>query len=64
MAIILFVDSVAADAIHGNSLTSVDDKGLINTGATDAEGDTVTIVGDGADGWYITSILGTWAKEA
>lgn len=54
----------AADAIMGNGLTSVDDKDLINTAATDAEGDSVTIEGDGADGWWITAINGTWAKEA
>lgn len=60
----LSIDPVAADAIMGNGLTSVDDKDLINTAATDAEGDSVTIVGDGADGWWITSINGTWAKEA
>ena len=53
----------AADAIMGNGLTSVDNKDLINTGATDAEGDSVTIVG-GTDGYWITAINGTWAKEA
>ncbi len=60
----LQIDPAAADAIMGNGLTSVDDKDLINTPATDAEGDAVTIVGDGADGWWIESIVGTWAKEA
>ena len=58
------IDPAAADAIMGNGLTSVDDKDLINTAATDAEGDSVTVVGDGADGWWITAINGTWAKEA
>lgn len=58
------VSPAAADAIHGNGLTSVDDKDLVNSAASDAEGDTVTIIGDGADGWWITSIVGTWAKEA
>jgi hypothetical protein len=58
------VSPAAADAIHGGGLTSVDDKDLINTAASDAEGDTVTIIGDGVDGWWITSIVGTWAKEA
>ncbi len=59
----LSIDPVTADAIMGNGLTSVDDKDLINTAATDAEGDSVTLVADGADGWWITSINGTWAKE-
>lgn len=53
---------VAADAIHRT--TSVDDKDLINTPATDVEGDSVTIVGDGVDGWWIESLFGIWAKES
>lgn len=60
----LSLSPVAADAIHGNGLTSVDNKDLINTAATDREGDFVTIVGDGVDGWFIVAINGTWAKEA
>lgn len=60
----LSISPNSADAIMGNGLTSADDKDLILTGATDAEGDCVTIVGDGIDGWYITSLIGTWSKEA
>ena len=60
----LSISPAAADAIHGGGLTSVDDKDLINTAATDAEGDSMTLVGDGIDGWWIESINGTWAKEA
>lgn len=59
----LQISPAAADAIMGAGLTSVDDKDLINTAATDAEGDSVTLVGDGVDGWWIESINGTWAKE-
>lgn len=58
------VDPAAADAIHGGGQASTDNKDLINTAATDAEGDMVTVVGDGADGWWITSIVGTWAEES
>lgn len=54
----------AADFITGNGLTAVDDKDLICSAATDRVGDTVTIVGDGEDGWFISSVIGTWAKEA
>lgn len=57
----LSVSPAAADAIH--YVTSVDDKDLINTKATAIEGDSVTIVGDGAEGWFVTAIKGTWAKE-
>jgi hypothetical protein len=54
----------ASDKIMANGITSADNKDLINTGATDAEGDTVTIEGDGVDGWYVTVMRGTWAREA
>ncbi|MEX2031634.1 MAG: hypothetical protein WEA81_02090 [Dehalococcoidia bacterium] len=60
----LSISPAAADAIHGNGLTSVDNKDLINTGATDREGDMVELVADGVDGWFIVSVNGTWAKEA
>ncbi len=60
----LSVSPAAADHIRGNGLTSVDDKDLINTGATDRLGDMVRIYCDGADGWVIDAIIGTWAKQA
>ncbi len=60
----LSISPAAADAIHGNGLTSVDDKDLILAGSGDREGDIVTIVGDGIDGWFITAVTGTWSKEA
>lgn len=60
----LSISPAAADHIRGNGLTSTDNKDLINTGATDRLGDSVTLYCDGADGWVITQIIGTWAKEA
>ena len=57
------ISPAAADAIHGGGQASTDDKDLINSGATDAEGDCVTIIGDGVDGWWITEVVGTWAEE-
>ncbi len=57
----LLISPQAADAIMGGGLTSVDDEDLKNTAATDAEGDMVTLEA-GPDGWWITSIFGTWAK--
>lgn len=59
----LSISPAAADHIRGNGLTSVDDKDLINSGATDRLGDSVRLYCDGADGWVIASIIGTWAKE-
>ena len=47
----------ASDNING----AADDTDLVNTGATDAVGDSVTVVGDGAAGWLTTSVVGTWA---
>lgn len=58
------VSPVAADKIMGNGFTSADNKAAINSGATDREGDAITVVGDGSDGWFIVSLTGTWAREA
>lgn len=60
----LQISPAAVDAIHGNGLTSVDDKDLILAVAADREGDAVELVGDGVDGWYIQSVTGTWSKQA
>jgi hypothetical protein len=60
------VTPAAADAIAGAALTSVDSQSAQNSGATDAEGDTLTVVCDAGDageqGWYITQKIGIWAK--
>lgn len=60
----LSVSPAAADQIAGNGFTLADNKDAINTGATDRAGDFLEIVGDGADGWYITGVIGIWAREA
>lgn len=60
----LSISPNASDNIRGAGLSATDNKDLINTGATDVIGDTATIVCDGADGWIIISLSGTWAKEA
>lgn len=56
------ISPASVDSIAGGGLTSVDDEDLINTAATDAEGDKATIIGDGDEGWWVDSIVGTWAK--
>lgn len=58
------ISPAAADAIAGGGTTAVDDKDLINSGVSDADGDTVQLVCDGVRGWYITDKIGTWAKQA
>lgn len=60
----LSISPAAADHIRGNGLTSVDNKDLINTGASDRLGDSVRLYCDGVDGWVIDAVIGTWAKEA
>jgi hypothetical protein len=63
-AVGISISPAAADKIQGVGLTAADDKDLINTKATAKKGDAVTLVGDGADGWFIQSMHGTWAREA
>lgn len=50
---------VAADKIIFGS--KADDADFVCSAATDAVGDCCTLVGDGVDGWIITSKVGTWA---
>lgn len=54
----------ASDKIMGCELTAADDKDLLNTEATSKVGDEVQLVADGADGWYITQLKGTWARQS
>lgn len=58
------ISPAAADKIYGAGITSADNKDLINTKVTAKKGDYVSIVGDGVDGWIITKIVGTFARQA
>jgi hypothetical protein len=60
----LSVSPNASDKIQGKGITAADNKDIINSGATDAIGDLLTVVCDGVDGYIITNMLGTWAREA
>jgi hypothetical protein len=53
----------AADKIMGNGFTAADDKDAICTASGDRVGDSITVVGDGSLGWYITAVTGTWDRE-
>ena len=53
------IANAAADSVA----SGVVDKDLINTKATANKGDRVTIVGDGAEGWYIVEGVGIWASQ-
>jgi len=54
----------AVDMIEGPGITAADDKDIINTKATARRGDHVIVVYGDANGWRISKIVGTWAREA
>jgi hypothetical protein len=58
----LSISPAAADAINEGSLN----KDLINDGATDVLGDSITVVGTGtaAQGWFTKDKIGTWSAES
>jgi hypothetical protein len=58
------VSPVSADKIIGNGFTAADNKDAICSAASDRIGDALTLVGDGVDGYFIESVVGTWAREA
>ena len=63
----LSISPNSADAVIGNGLSAVNNKDLINSGASDRLGDSVRIHNTGVAGtgaWVIDAIIGTWAKEA
>ena len=59
----LKIDPDAADSINGNGLTSVDGAYIVDAGSGDREGDLLSLLADGDDGWYIVGVSGTWTKE-
>lgn len=60
----LTISPAAADMILGPDITGADDKDLICTKATQVRGDFVQLgIGD-ADGYVVTRMRGTWAREA
>lgn len=63
-AVAVTISPNASDKIMGAGLTSADNKDLINTKATAKKGDYVILSGDGANGWFVTEMVGTWAREA
>jgi len=58
------IDPAAADMILGPDITGADNKDLICTKATQRRGDFVKIDLGDADGYVITEMRGTWAREA
>lgn len=58
------VDPAAADMILGPNITGADNKDLICTKATQRRGDFVTLDLGDADGYVVTELRGTWARQA
>jgi len=63
-AIAVTVSPAAADSILGPDITAADDKDLINTKATAKRGDFVQLDLGDADGYVVTALRGTWARQA
>lgn len=56
------VSPAALDKIMGNGFTSADNKDAINTNGR--YGDFIKLRGDGANGWVVAEVVGTWTREA
>lgn len=54
----------AADSIIGNGFTEAANKDAICSAASDRVGDSITLQSLGNGQWLITSVTGTWAREA
>jgi len=58
------VDPAAVDMIMGPDITGADNKDLILTKATQRRGDFVTLNSGDADGYAVSEMRGTWARQA
>jgi len=63
-AVAVTLSPAAADMILGPDITGADNKDLINTKATAKRGDYVVLDLGDADGYVVTELAGTWAREA
>jgi hypothetical protein len=53
----------SADMIEGPDITAADDKSMFNTKATARRGDYIDLEYGDSNGWTITRMSGTWARE-
>ena len=60
----LSVSPNANDMIEGPGITAANDKDIVNTKATAQRGDFIELGNGDADGWSITRMRGTWARQA
>lgn len=63
-AVALTISPNANDKIMGPDIAGTDNKDQVNTKTTAIHGDYMVLVGDGADGWWIEEMRGTWAEES
>lgn len=63
-AMALTIDPNASDMILGPDVTGADNKDLVLTKATQRRGDYVVLIAGDADGYMVTEMRGTWAREA
>jgi len=59
----LTISPNADDMILGPNITGANNKDLICTKATQRRGDFVTLISGDADGYMVTALRGTWARE-
>ena len=57
------IDPNAADMILGPDITGANNKDLICTKVTQRRGDFVTLIAGDLDGYMVTEMRGTWARE-
>lgn len=58
------LDPNANDMIEGPNITAANNKDVVNTLATAKRGDYAVIGGFDADGYILSELKGTWAREA
>ena len=51
---------LSTDKIMGGGLRLLDGEMLVNKKDTASQGNYVTLIGDGSQGWYISDIVGVW----
>lgn len=54
----------ASDKIMGPDYAGADNKDYILTAASAEKGDKIVLHGDGANGYFVANLIGTWTQEA
>jgi hypothetical protein len=51
------------DQIIGLGFRTADGKGIVLAAKVGRAGDAVTLVADGAVGWFVSAVIGAWSAE-